>query len=108
MTGWERGAIIGIAGTVSLLATGTVCYAAVQALASGDGGLQNLLFGGLIGTGAFGAATLMSLLQSRDQRGAGSGQTTIAEAESVTVGNAAAPPKPSTPPDLAPGMSLHG
>jgi hypothetical protein len=72
----ERLLIIVIGGIMAIMVTGTVCFAAIRALTEGDGGLQNLLYGGLIGTGAFGGGVLFTVLGVQ-QRGTGSGGPTV-------------------------------
>lgn len=70
----ERIIVLAAASVVSMGVTGTVCWAAIQTMAgAADAGLQNLLFGGLIGTGAFGAGALIALLGMAQQTRAGTG-----------------------------------
>lgn len=79
----ERLLIIVIGGIMAIMVTGTVCFAAIRALTEGDGGLQNLLYGGLIGTGAFGGGVLFTVLGVQ-QRGTGTGgPTVVAESPST-------------------------
>lgn len=91
----ERLLIISIAGIVSVGVTATVCYAALVALTLSEGGLQNLLFGGLIGTGAFGAGGLLTMItmrQSATGSATGSGGPTV-NAENVERVTTAEPPE---------------
>ena len=61
----ERERMIVILGGIilALMITGTVCYAALTVPDKGD-----LLYGGLIGTGAFGGGALLSALGLQQQR----------------------------------------
>ena len=83
----ERLILIGSGSLIATALTGTVCYAAILSLGVGDGGLQNLLFGGIIGTGGFGGGALFAALgvQYAQNRGTGGGPTVNVETNTADV-----------------------
>lgn len=73
----DRYTIILIGGALSLILSGTVCAGGLWLLVHGGSeGLANLLFGGIIGTGAFGGGALLATLGLQRQ-GPGPGNTTV-------------------------------